>query len=218
MQDSHKHDEESDNDNYMRVFDLVIDGSDISQFVGSWGSCEERRTSWTLHTELMQNAMTSAILRPLIDKTVLVHYRLRAKGEKNAPKMGPWRAGKADISWRLTKTGNEELILYGTGPLNRLEQPMKAERLPLNVTVTRETTLEGKVVQREQGKGTITIVEESNEQKAIREAFLQMEDDSEVRAITDPNFLLFLVFTPKAGPGGVLVLWDDYTCERRIIP
>ena len=27
-----------------------------------------------------------------------------------------------------------------------------------------------------------------------------------------------LVFTPKAGPGGVLVLWDDYTCERRIIP
>ena len=27
-----------------------------------------------------------------------------------------------------------------------------------------------------------------------------------------------LVFTPKAGPVGVLVLWDDYTCERRIIP
>ena len=27
-----------------------------------------------------------------------------------------------------------------------------------------------------------------------------------------------VVLTPKAGPGGVLVLWDDYTCERRIIP
>ena len=27
-----------------------------------------------------------------------------------------------------------------------------------------------------------------------------------------------VVFTPKAGPVGVLVLWDDYTCERRIIP
>ena len=27
-----------------------------------------------------------------------------------------------------------------------------------------------------------------------------------------------LVFTPNLGPGGVLVLWDDYTCERRIIP
>ena len=29
---------------------------------------------------------------------------------------------------------------------------------------------------------------------------------------------LVVVFTPKAGPVGVLVLWDDYTCERRIIP
>ena len=27
-----------------------------------------------------------------------------------------------------------------------------------------------------------------------------------------------LVFTPKSGPVGVLVLWDDHTCERRIIP
>ena len=30
--------------------------------------------------------------------------------------------------------------------------------------------------------------------------------------------LRHLVFTPKAGPVGVLVLWDDYTCEGRIIP
>ena len=30
--------------------------------------------------------------------------------------------------------------------------------------------------------------------------------------------LELVVFTPKAGPGGGLVLWDDYTCERRIIP
>ena len=27
-----------------------------------------------------------------------------------------------------------------------------------------------------------------------------------------------VVLTPKAGPAGVLVLWDDYTCEGRIIP
>ena len=28
----------------------------------------------------------------------------------------------------------------------------------------------------------------------------------------------WLVFTPNLGPAGVLVLWDDYTCEKRIIP
>ena len=27
-----------------------------------------------------------------------------------------------------------------------------------------------------------------------------------------------VVLTPKVGPAGVLVLWDDYTCEGRIIP
>ena len=30
--------------------------------------------------------------------------------------------------------------------------------------------------------------------------------------------VLQVVFTPKVGPAGVLVLWDDYTCEGRIIP
>ena len=27
-----------------------------------------------------------------------------------------------------------------------------------------------------------------------------------------------VVFTPNLGPAGVLVLWDDHTCERRINP
>ena len=49
---------------------------------------------------------------------------------------------------------------------------------------------------------------------------LAVSDGNEARigTLTAGREWFKLVFTPKAGPAGVLVLWDDYTCEGRIIP
>ncbi len=198
MLDAQKHDEESGQDNDMRALDLVVDGRNISQYVGGWASCEEKRGSWTLHTEFPPNDSTSAVMRPLVDKTVPVRFRLRVRDSNDQLVLGPWRSGQARVNWRFTKAGDEELILSGVGSLKRSDRGTKPRSVPQSATITRETTVGGRVVEREQGEVTITFVGESKEQKALREAFLKMKDDSEVRALTDPSFVLFLANSARS--------------------
>ena len=58
-----------------RALDLVVDGSDISQYVGPQVRCEETLAEWTVHTELICNEVTSSIFRPLKDRKVQIKYR-----------------------------------------------------------------------------------------------------------------------------------------------
>ena len=46
---------EEDKDRDDKVFDLVINGEDISQYVGDRGETNENRMRWTLHTTLTPN-------------------------------------------------------------------------------------------------------------------------------------------------------------------
>ena len=198
MRDAQGHDDESGQDNDMRVFDLVVDGWDISQYVGDWGSFNESRGGWTLHTGFPQNDSTSAVMRPLVDKTVPVRFRLRVRDSNGQLVLGPWRSGQAQVNWRFTKARNEEVILSGVGSLKRPDRGAKSRSVPQSATITRETTVGGRVVKREQGEGRITFVEESEERKALREEFLKMKDYSEVQAITAPSFVLFLANSARS--------------------
>ena len=69
---------------------------------------------WTVHTELVRNPTTQAILQPLNDKSVPVRYRIRV-GEV----VGDWHRGSAVVNWRQMEDGTEELILDGAGKVRR---------------------------------------------------------------------------------------------------
>ena len=197
-QDKHNHGKESEMNIDLRDFDLVINERDISKYVGSWGTCEEERRSWILHTGLLRNDETSTILRPLVDKKVPVRFRRRGRVKNTELVKGPWRSGRAEVNWRVTESGDEELLLFGMGSLNRSDPTTKPANPPLNVTITKETTVGGRVVQREQEEGTIAFVEENEEQKAAWEARRQSEEDATVRAIASPDFVLFLAESARS--------------------
>ena len=173
-----------------RALDLVIGGNDISHYVGPWANCERNRAEWTVHTELVANQHTSAIFRPLNhrNRNVLVKYRLRPKGG-----IGPWRSGHAEVAWRLTETGSEELILHGIGLLDKTQSTGKIESGPRSGLVTKSILAGGKVIHREKEvEATISTVEEDPERRATREAQLQFSQEAEIRAVTSPEFILFL--------------------------
>ncbi len=171
----------------MRALDLVIDGNDISHFVGPRVNCEETLAEWTVHTELIRNQETPGLLRPLNDKNVQVKYRMRSPAG-----VFPWRSGRAVVTWRLTEMGNEELILHGIGLLDKAKSQTNASGVPMTVTITKTTSVGGVVVEKEEDIGTISIVEEDPQQVAIREAQVQLAQETEIQAITSPSFILFL--------------------------
>ena len=176
----------TDQSNDRQTLDLVIDGNDISHYVGPWAKCEESRAEWTVHTELIVNQATPAILRPLNNRNVSVEFRFKTKAG-----FGPWRSGFAEVAWRLTEMGNEELILHGIGRLNKAQSTAKFERGPVTVQGTKFIT--GKVIHKEEEvEATIGIVEEDPQQKAIREAQFQLAQEAEIQAVTSPGFVLFL--------------------------
>ena len=104
-----------------RALDLVIDGHDISHYIGDWATCQETRAEWTVHTELILNQDTSGILQTLTDREVWLTYRMRSEAG-----VGPWRSGRAAVTWRLNETGNEELILHGIGRLDMAKPTTKS--------------------------------------------------------------------------------------------
>ncbi len=177
----------SQNGSDHRALDLIIDGSDISHYVGPWATCEENRAEWTVHTELIGNEVTSGLLRPLKNRNVWIEYRWRSKAG-----IGPWRSGLAVVTWRLTEMGSEELILHGVGRLDMVKSTTKTTGAPVTVTVTKTTSLEGRVIQREEEIGTITVVEEDPQRKVIREAQLRQAEKADIQVITSPEFVLFL--------------------------
>ena len=166
---------------------MIIDGIDISHYVGPGVTCEETRAEWTVHTELMRNEVTSGILLSLKDKNVRIEYRLRSKAG-----IGPWRSGLAVVTWRLTEMGNEELILHGIGRLDMVKSTTKTTSTPVTATVAKTTMIGGKVIRREEEIGTITLVEKDPQLKANREAQLRLAEEAEIQAITSPEFVLFL--------------------------
>ena len=170
-----------------RALDLIVDGSDISHYVRPWVKSEETRAVWTVHTELIRNEVTSGILRPLKNRNVWIEYRLR-----NKAMVGPWRSGLAVVTWSLTEEGNEDLILHGIGRLDMVKPTTNANSVPRAAMVEMTTSIGGKVIQREEEMGTITVVQEDPQQKAIREAQLRLAEEAEIQAITSPEFVLFL--------------------------
>ena len=171
----------------MRALDLIIDGNDISQFVGPKVNTEETLAEWIVHTELIRNQETPGMLQPLNDKNVQVKYRMRSPAG-----IFPWRSGRAVVAWRLTEIGNEELILHGIGLLDKAKSQTTASGIPIAVTLTKTTLVGGVVVEKEEDIGTISIAEEDPQQVAIREAQIQLAQETEIQAITSPSFILFL--------------------------
>ena len=146
---------------------MIIDGSDISQYVGPWATCSETRVEWTVHTELICNDVTSDILQPLKDRNVRIEYRLRTEAVA-----GPWRSGLGVVTWSRVELGNEELILHGMGRLDKVKSKTKTTDTPVTARVAITTSIGGKVIQREEETGTITFLEEDPQQKVLREAQL----------------------------------------------
>ena len=170
-----------------RALDLIIDGSDISHYVGLGATCEENLAEWTVHTELICNEFTSGILRPLKNKNVRIKYRARGKVG-----IGPWRSGLAVVTWRLTEMGNEELIVHGVGRLDKVKSTTKTTGAPVTTKVAKIKLIGGKVIQREEEIGTITFVEDDPQRKAVRKAQLRHAEELQIQAITSPEFVLFL--------------------------
>ena len=164
-----------------------MNGNDVSQYVGEWASCEESRAEWIVHTELIRNDVTSNMLRPLNDKSVRVKYRMRTPAG-----IFPWRSGSATVNWRPTETENEELILHGIGLLNKDESAARPTSAPITATIAKTTMIDGRLVQGEEQIGTIQFVEQTPQEKAIREAQLRLAESAEIDVITGPEFVLFL--------------------------
>ena len=87
------------------AFDLVVNGEDISQYVGDTGGTNENRTRWTLHTTLRSNGQTSHLLQPRNGKKVSVRFRLKSRTRDGATTTFPWRSSEADLNWRRTEEG-----------------------------------------------------------------------------------------------------------------
>ena len=170
-----------------RSLELMIDGNDISPYVGEWARCKEDRVEWTVHTELIRNEETSAKLRPLKDKHVQVTYRMKSPAGPH-----PWRSGLAVMNWRLNENGGEEIILHGLGRLNKAKSNSITRGSPIPVKVTQTTSIGGIVTEQDEGIGTITLVEEDPQDVATREEQIQRISDAEIQAITSPTFILFL--------------------------
>ena len=173
-------------------FDLVIDGNDVSQYVCSVTQTDESRAGWVVHTELTCNHVTSGILAPLDGRKVCVKYRLRAGGSP-----GPWRSGEAEVHWRVTPMGVGELIVYGRGRLSREESGERTEARSITAKVSRLTLVEGRVIQKEEDEGTITFVKEDPKDRNAREEQLQLADEAQIQAITNPEFILFLASSAR---------------------
>ena len=169
-----------------RALDLIIDGNDISKYVGDWFDSDETLADWIIHTELVCNKVTGDVLRPLNNSNVLVKYRLRF-GE--VP--GPWCNGSAVITWRVTEGGNEELILHGIGRLDKEKSTDSGTNAPVTAKVTVTTLVGGKAIRQEEDVATATFHKDP-EQKAIMEEQLRLAAESEIHAITSPEFVLFL--------------------------
>ena len=170
-----------------RFLDLFINGNDISHHVGDWGTCEEAVAEWTLHTELIRNPDSSDLLKPLSDRKVQVKYRLRSNTS-----VDPWNTGEGMLNWRFTQNGNEELILHGTGRLKKGESRTKMMGTTVPATISKTTSVGGRIIERETTVGEISFVDEDAQQKAIKETQIRLDQEAEIQAITSPEFVLFL--------------------------
>lgn len=177
----------SQKSNNERSLDLIVDGNDVSHYVAPWATCTETVDEWTVHTELIPQEGTSHILQSLKDRNVQIKYRLRSKTI-----IAPWRSGSATLTWRLTEIGREELILHGIGRLNKDKSTTKTPSISMTAEVAEITLTDGRVRQGEKTTGIIAFGDGDPRQTAFREAQLRTVAENEIRAITDPEFLLFL--------------------------
>lgn len=173
---------------HSRAIDLVIEGNDISQYLAPGLHLEESRAEWTVHVELVRNQHTPSFLRPLNDRKVSVEYRRVAEGS-----IGPWRSGYAEVSWRMTEAGTEELILHGEGRLTTAQSKTKNSGGTITAQVTKQIMVAGRVTQMEElGEATIAFVEEDPQEKALREEQIRIDQEAEIIALTSPSFILLL--------------------------
>ena len=176
-----------------RPLDLIIDGNDISEFVDEWANHKETRAEWTVHTGLVPNHRTYKVLQPLTnehgqtERNVWVKFRLRAGGN-----FGPWCSGYASIAWRFSDSDNEELILHGIGRLKKEVLTTDFTGASFNAKISMTTSIGGRVVEKEEGIGTLRFAEEDPKEKADREEQFRLVQDSEIEAFTSPEFVLFL--------------------------
>ncbi len=166
--------------------ELVVDGHDISQHIEQF-FYEEDRAQWVVYVDLARNDDTSVALQPLNHKKAHVRYRIRSKAFD-----GPWCSGQAEIVWRRIETGDEDLILHGTGLLHKSPSPIRTPHPPIEVMTTETVSVEGVVVQQKIAPGTISFVEEDPQEKAFREEQIRLAQEAEIRSITRPEFVLFM--------------------------
>ena len=171
-----------------RPMHLVIDGNDVSRYVTFPIDCQENTAEWTVHTEFIPNEHTADVLRPLNGRKVRVEYELKPE-----EKFWPRCSGYGEVAWRVRETGNEELILHGIGRLSKAKPAVEVDPGPIQVPATRFVTQGGKVVHSDgETEVTISFPKEAPQQRAIREAQLQLAQDAEIKAVTSPGFVLFL--------------------------
>ena len=151
-----------------------------------------------MHTTLRPNGQTSHLLQPLNGKRVSVRFRLKSGTRDDATTTFHRRSGEADLNWRRSEDGGEELLLYGEGRLSRDDSATKPADVPINVTVRRITTVGGRVVESEEGEGTITLAAETERSRSAWEARRQFEEDAAVQGLTSPDFLLFLANSARS--------------------
>ncbi len=170
-----------------RPLDLVINGTDVSPYLGDWADCQEDRVEWTIHTELIGNPSTSELLGPISGKEVNIKYRIRSTAG-----LWPWRTGSATINWRITETGREEIILHGNGRLKSTRIRTAHSGDPITGTLTMTTTIGGIVANKEESVGSLSLVDENPRERAIREERLRLVEEAEIQTVTNPSFILFL--------------------------
>ena len=166
--------------------ELAVGGHDISRHIGQFFS-EEDRVQWIVYVNLTRNDDTSVALQPLNRKKVHVRYRF-GSGTFN----GPWCSGQAEVVWRRTEMGDEDLILHGTGPLRKDLPPVRTPHPPIEVMMTETVSVEGVVVQQKDAPGTISFPEEDPQERAFREEQIRLAQEAEIRSITRPEFVLFM--------------------------
>ncbi len=82
--------------------------------------------------------------------------------------------------------------MHGVGRLKKDKDGSKIPNTPVTARVSKLMFSEGKVIEREEEEGTITVVEENPQEKAKRKAEIEAAQEAQIQAITSPEFILFL--------------------------
>ena len=100
-------------------FEIFVNNDDISSYVKT-AETSESTVEWFVHVTLEGKGQLSETLAKYDGSSVSVEFRIVLicdNGEE--VNSSPWHSGLGVAAWRLDEDGNDELILYGTGRLDR---------------------------------------------------------------------------------------------------